>query len=90
MQSGDFYLSEVEKSRAMTEMNERMKKKRRIEDVLYSAELVEQLKNKDDQIKALENENARMLAEMAESRRQMAEAQRLMAEMKQKLGNDFC
>lgn len=26
MQSQDFYLSEVEKSRAMTEMNERMKK----------------------------------------------------------------
>ncbi|KAL0702039.1 hypothetical protein Bca4012_058161 [Brassica carinata] len=68
-------------SRAMTEMNERMKKKRNIQKVLYPPELVEQLKNKDDQIKALENENAMMLAELAES-------QRLMAEMKQKLGND--
>ncbi|KAG2322749.1 hypothetical protein Bca52824_015962, partial [Brassica carinata] len=55
--------------------------KRNIQKVLYPPELVEQLKNKDDQIKALENENAMMLAELAES-------QRLMAEMKQKLGND--
>lgn len=40
--------------------------KRKIEEVLYPAELVEQLKNKDDQIKALENQNATMLAELAE------------------------
>ncbi|KAL0702037.1 hypothetical protein Bca4012_058159 [Brassica carinata] len=55
--------------------------KRNIQKVLYPPELVEQLKNKDDQIKALENENAMMLAELAES-------QRLMAEKKEKLGNN--
>ncbi|XP_013619849.1 PREDICTED: adenylosuccinate lyase-like [Brassica oleracea var. oleracea] len=77
MQSQNFYLSEVEKSRAMTEMNERMKKKRKIEEVLYPAELVEQLKNKDDQIKALENQNATMLAELAEEFAFQASAKRV-------------
>lgn len=63
--------------------------KRKIEEVLYPAEIVEQLKNKDVQIKALENENARMLAQLAEGRRLMAERQRLLAEMEKKFGNDF-